>query len=296
MPKTCLHEGCTTRPTYGKKGGTRKDAEYCVTHKPEDYVNVVNKTCLHEDCTTRPTYGRLFKQKVHCAKHKKNNEYKNNSPICEYDGCNNRACYSEIDNYPIRCEVHMKDGDMNVVERKCKKCGLYDMLNEISLCNDCNVWFEMKIEERKETQIRRILESDYKMCTNYDRIPYNSCYKYRPDFWWDLETHIIILEVDEVQHKSYSCECEHSRMINITQDFGGIPVIWVRFNPDSYVDNKGVKHRKNLSGRMPNLIKTLHRLELHIPDILFSVLYLYYDGFDKNNIEVIRNDLSILGI
>lgn len=47
---------------------------------------------------------------------------------------------------------------------------------------------------------------------------------------------------------------------------------------------------------MPNLIKSLRRLELHIPDRLFNVLYLYYDGFGKNNIEIIKNDLSILGI
>ena len=24
MPKTCLHEGCTTQPTYGKKGEPKK--------------------------------------------------------------------------------------------------------------------------------------------------------------------------------------------------------------------------------------------------------------------------------
>ena len=58
MNKTCLYEGCITQPIYGKKEGTKKDAEYCVTHKPKDYVNVVSKTCLYEGCTTRPTYGK----------------------------------------------------------------------------------------------------------------------------------------------------------------------------------------------------------------------------------------------
>jgi len=33
MTKICLEEGCNTIPSYGKKGGSKKDTEYCVKHK-----------------------------------------------------------------------------------------------------------------------------------------------------------------------------------------------------------------------------------------------------------------------
>ena len=37
------------------------------------------------------------------------------------------------------------------------------------------------------------------------------------------------MEIDEGQYKSYDCECEQARMVNVTQDFRDIPVVWVRF-------------------------------------------------------------------
>ncbi|MEI7502789.1 MAG: TonB-dependent receptor, partial [Paludibacter sp.] len=79
VSKTCIQEGCKTRPVFGKPGVSKKDAEYCSSHKPVDYIDVVSKTCIKEGCKTRPTYGELFKDKIHCAKHKKSNEYTKNN-------------------------------------------------------------------------------------------------------------------------------------------------------------------------------------------------------------------------
>lgn len=44
------------------------------------------------------------------------------------------------------------------------------------------------------------------------------CSKRRPDILIDLETHLIIIEVDENQHKGYSCE--NKRIMEISQDLG----------------------------------------------------------------------------
>ena len=58
MTRFCIKEGCKKQPTFGKPGGSKKDAQYCLLHKPINYVNVVNKTCIHEGCKTLPTFSK----------------------------------------------------------------------------------------------------------------------------------------------------------------------------------------------------------------------------------------------
>jgi hypothetical protein len=84
------------------------------------------------------------------------------------------------------------------------------------------------------------LEAEGIHATSYDMaIDGGSCGRERPDAMYDLGTHIVIVECDEHQHKSYPCECEQARMINIGQTFGGLRVLFVRFNPDTYSPLEG---------------------------------------------------------
>ena len=68
----------------------------------------------------------------------------------------------------------------------------------------------------------------------------SGCSRRRPDVYIDKFTHIVITECDENQHKDTSCE--NKRMMELFQDFGNRPIVYIRFNPDSYVnkDNKKV--------------------------------------------------------
>jgi len=87
--------------------------------------------------------------------------------------------------------------------------------------------------------------------------------------------------IDENQHKSYACECEQGRMIQLHQDFGGTPVLFIRYNPDSYKDYEGKiqKQNKNRETKLIELLKGLnHRTDWNYP---LSVYYLYYDGYNN---------------
>jgi len=57
------------------------------------------------------------------------------------------------------------------------------------------------------------------------------CGKERPDRVYDFGDKIVILECDEYQHRDRQCLCEQTRMVNIGQSFGGIPVYFIRWNP-----------------------------------------------------------------
>lgn len=107
-----------------------------------------------------------------------------------------------------------------------------------------------------------------------DKIINGGCSKRRPDLLLDLLYQVIIIEVDENQHIDYDCSCENKRIMELSQDLGHRPIIFIRFNPDDYeqdgmtvsscwgIDKKGIcvvkKSKKN------EWIKRLHVLEEHI--------------------------------
>jgi len=66
------------------------------------------------------------------------------------------------------------------------------------------------------------------------------CSKHRPDKFLDLGTHIIIIEVDEYKHIGYDCSCERKRLEQLSMDVGCRPIVFIRFNPDSYTNQEGI--------------------------------------------------------
>ena len=71
---------------------------------------------------------------------------------------------------------------------------------------------------------------------------------YRPDILYDCDTHIVVVECDENQHRNYNWEAcannkslrhsEDKRMFAISQAYG-LPAIFIRWNPDNFRVNWG---------------------------------------------------------
>jgi hypothetical protein len=74
-----------------------------------------------------------------------------------------------------------------------------------------------------------------------DKKVQDGCSRRRPDLFLDMGSHVIIVEVDENQHTDYDCSCENRRLMEISQDVGHRPIIFIRFNPDDYIDKNGTK-------------------------------------------------------
>jgi hypothetical protein len=74
-----------------------------------------------------------------------------------------------------------------------------------------------------------------------DKRVIDGCSSKRPDIYVDMGSHIIVIEVDENQHKQYDCSCENKRLMEISQDFNFRPIVLIRFNPDGYIKNNGIK-------------------------------------------------------
>jgi hypothetical protein len=299
LSKLCI-ECNVTQPCYGDP--IIRIAECCKGCAPPHYIDVKNKICdgRQGKCITRASFGPLFGKKKHCAGCMSHNEYLKNNPKCEIGKCPWKPFYTNLaSNYPIRCEKHMQTGDKNVVERPCGSCGLSFYIRDGNMCNDCSAFFKQKVGKVKELKVKQLLELNGFKFT-HDKIPQAGCYKYRPDFQIDAIHSMIIVEVDENQHKSYACECEIARMISLFQEYGGMTVIFIRYNPDSYINNLGDKKTGSSGINERRLIDCINSLKQHQLSCPLSVVYLCYDDDDGSakviNIDYEKSIIKDMGI
>ncbi len=292
--KICQDPLCNKHPLFGLKSDMK--AIFCAVHRDATiHFDVVSKICVEPDCNSRARYGQLFQDKIHCAKHRKTNEYPKNQPKCVESNCKERPVYTnQNNNWPLRCDLHQQKDDINVVEKVCASCHSESLIKEGStLCTGCMIcpWIERK--PRKENEVRDFLTAN-KISFVQDKRADNSCSLKRPDFVIDCGKHIIIVEVDENQHSSYPCQCEQGRMITIFNDYGGLPVSFIRFNPDNYTDHQGKKQvgKNQERKRQTRLLKAITNLQMHPPQkVELRVLYMYYDKDDgKDIIETLDYD------
>lgn len=114
------------------------------------------------------------------------------------------------------------------------------------------------------------------------------CSKRRPDAYIDLLTHVIIIEVDENQHKNYDTTCEIARINELYTDLGDRPIVFIRFNPDKYnnqpscfkyLEKTGVPVIQNVELWQQRLEKLRNTINKHIENIPDETTfeYLFYD-------------------
>lgn len=106
------------------------------------------------------------------------------------------------------------------------------------------------------------------------------------DFCIEEKNVMIIIEVDQFQHKNgnYTPEKEQERMNLITGSVDKA-VVFIRYNPDPFVDDKKVLHKENdvptQQQRQLCLQKVLDQTIKSPPEQKMSIIYLFYDG-DRN--------------
>jgi hypothetical protein len=123
----------------------------------------------------------------------------------------------------------------------------------------------------------------------------------KPDVLIDMGEWVVVVEVDENQHHqhSYKSSCETKRVMQIFDDAGRRPIVFIRFNPDGYKDAEGhsvrspwttdgrtgsVQHvpaenRTKWEDRLETLSDALTRAVAVRPERDVSWVYLFFDGY-----------------
>jgi hypothetical protein len=236
-------------------------------------------------CSFEPTacYGVPGQKAIHCSTHKTPGEILNPSKKCLTRNCRNTATHGY--SVPIHCEQHRSGQEINLVLKLCIGCQLLDVVDDKGYCMTCDPKSWNIIRLAKQKVVRDFFNFHHMNYESYDRmLEHGCCGKERPDFIFDCDDHKIVVEVDEHQHEGHGYECERERMINISQLLGGMPVIFIRYNPDKYKPIVG-RATPKAQDRLENLKKIVEywqQTQLLPEDGFCCATYMYYDGDDPS--------------
>jgi hypothetical protein len=102
----------------------------------------------------------------------------------------------------------------------------------------------------------------------------------RIDFRWLIGNTLLCVEVDEDQHKYRDKEDELMRYDDLMMLHGG-KFVFIRFNPDMYIDDEGKRRNPEMPTRLKALketiIESVEEIQNEENDELVEVKLLFYD-------------------
>ena len=267
--KRCIEPNCNKISNFNLP--TENKAIYCSEHKTPEMINTKKKNCQHNKCKEIAIFGLANKRTQFCNTHKQPNminlvlENK-----CSVLDCNDE--YNQMLDNTKYCNKHIPEDSLTKVKRLCKYCDIKE--NADYVCKDCK-----KIQNKKEWATVRYLRKviDTKFEYNSSKM-LQGCSKKRPDIYFELNKHCVIVEIDENQHNSYEDSCECARINEIVNGIGGRSVIIIRYNPD-IIKNKNKVIKVSNSDKLDLLVKTIK-----------DELVKEYDTFIVKNIQLYYND------
>ena len=279
--KRCERAGCEARPAFNVPGATK--GRFCRAHKEIDMVDVKHKRCERTGCETRPSYGLPGHAPTLCATHKAAGTMKDPKRTCAFFECRETATHGIT--RPERCEAHALLGDVNMVERECVTCFLPYILDARGMCVDCAEYTSGKRPRlAKQREVLQFLDYEFKNhpYDTTDVVPRDlrdCARRERPDVLWDRADRIVILEVDEDQHKDRPCECEQTRMMNVSQALGAERTVWIRYNPDAFAS--ATSRSWSSKAKRHAVLKEWLTWALTAETLPYtiSVVHLFFDGF-----------------
>ena len=159
----------------------------------------------------------------------------------------------------------------------------------INICPEIQVSRNYKTKEKEV--VDRIKEKYPDFTWIHDKKVVDGCSKRRPDLLLDMGYHIIIVEVDENKHSGYDCSCENKRLMELSQDLQHRPIVFIRFNPDSYINQNKLKisscWRTNKLGVILIMKTRMTEWEERI-NILNQQIQYWIDNKSNKTIEIIE--------
>ena len=281
----CSYPGCKKQRSFGIDP---KKPLYCGKHKLPGMMSGKAR-CTAEGCQTHPSWG--FSAPERCADHKMDGMRPFRSNMCKSLGCQRSASFGLQHGKPVRCLEHKTSEMTDVVTpmKPCSSCGLQTRTAYLrkGLCYYCRPATVQA--HSKELVVKKLLQTQLgHIDFVHDRVAKPilecACKKYRPDFWAELPTFVLVVEVDERQHENYEPSCELRRLVELLAACMGKPLVVIRYNPDGY-KIQGETQRMSLVKRQTTLIDTIRKYENRILNKILTVEYLCYTDVRQVELE-----------
>ena len=239
----CNYTDCDNKPSYNDIG--ESIPSYCSIHKTDEMIDF-DKLRLNAKChCNKPGHKYFnFKNPFWLCKECHNNLY-GTEKICNHPECSKMCCFAYDDEtYPLLCVKHKLPDMVNLKSKRCSEPGCDKHIETTKnkqkhkgLCYTCfytkypveGCYKNNDIKER--LIVNHVIKQfpDYKFILNKAIGPKN----HRPDMLLDLDDKVIIIEIDEYQHKGYNTD--ELLRLDIIQKAINKKVICIRFNPDSFI-------------------------------------------------------------
>jgi uncharacterized C2H2 Zn-finger protein len=236
--------------------------------KKDKYIEECNKKWKYEIC--KEAYDKYIKEcmeKFYEENNRRKEYVKVHSLVnrtCLTYNCTTQARVPKYKGYCFYCFVHLFPDEPIVRNWKVKEQHVNDFI------------------------VEQYPDRDF----TYNRTIKGGCSRKIPDWFFECLTHSVIVENDENQHIDYSCE--NKRTMMLFQDLGNRPIIFIRFNPDSYIDENDnkvqssfkyheslgvqiIRDKNEWNNRLLKLKETLDFHLYNIPDKEVTVVNLFYD-------------------
>jgi hypothetical protein len=217
-----------------------KTPQYCSQCKTGEMIDVSHAKCIV--CNElQPNFNYIgFTTPTHCSKCKLETMIDIKHPMC---GCGLAQPTYNLEGLRAKFCNQCKLPDMiDVRHALCKTplCGTRVTHKYDGYCVRCFVFMFPEIPvsrnyKTKEFAVAEYIKEQFPQITwNFDKHIPDGCSRRRPDAVLDLGYQVIIVEIDENQHMMYDSSCESKRIMQLSQDVGGRPIVFIRFNPDEY--------------------------------------------------------------
>lgn len=311
----CKFEGCAKYASFGYESDNKHIR--CSSHKEPDMINIKSKnskcehgkrksTCKECDGGSICEHGKRKSTCIECGggsicEHKREKskckecggssicEHKRQKSTCKECGGGSICKHGRIKSTCKECGGGSLCKTEWCEKRKIEKYNGYCLRCCIHMCPEIKVSRNYKTKELDVFD--RIREHFPNFTWVNDKVVEDGCSKRRPDILLDMGEHILILEVDENKHSSYDCICENKRLMQISQDLQHRPIVWIRFNPDGYVNQEGINIRscwkENKQGIMQIMTTKKKEWEKRIEALKIQVQY-WIDNKTTKTIEIIE--------
>ena len=294
--KTCQYLGCKTIPIYNFEEETK--GKFCSKHKEEGMINVKDKTCQYLGCKTQPAFnfeGQL--QANFCNIHKEDGMINVLAKTCQHIGCKTIANFNyKGENKGKFCNSHKQDAMINITSKKCKAnfcLGTIANVKYKGYCAPCYqhlfpldpLTYQIR-SKTKEIAVRDFINANFDGFKHDKPLYTGNCdcsNRRRIDHRLLIGNTLLCVETDESQHKSYDKKDEEIRYDDLYMLHSG-KFIFIRFNPDKYINSKNKSVNPMIYTRLPILKEEIERQIDRIKNEenteLLEIFKLYYDSYN----------------
>jgi len=256
-------------PNYNLEGGKPTHCSLC---KTKDMINLTSKKCFCGKAL--PSFNLPNLSPKYCSLCKTPSMIDLKNKRCKANLCLGTKANTKYKGYCANCYQNLFPNDSLTIQMKCKT-------KELAVRDYINLNFS---EFKHDT----VLWTGNCDCTHRRRIDHRQL----------IGNTLLCIETDENQHKGYNKKDEEMRYDDLYMIHSG-KFIFIRFNPDKYVNENGKTDNTQLYKRLPilgiEIKRQIDRINNEENKELIEIIKLFYDHeikntfINKNNIENTHN-------